>query len=208
MSRLLHVSLLLFWGTLLTAGCVKVSRLDVIPSPTAIPPDRTDCAEYFGTAFRSETERQWFTENCSAWERATLGAVQAAPPAAPVAPTPVPEARPGEDPRCAQMRGQPYANDADRAWFLANCTGAAIPQVPTDSPECASIRGRPYESDQQRSWFLANCTTSQAASSNVSNLPAAFDEGPDRFHCDEIRGTNYRSANERNWFLQNCLVSP
>jgi hypothetical protein len=164
MRPVLQLPLLLLFGALLSAGCVKVSELEVIPSPTPIPPDRGDCAEYFGTAFRSETERQWFTENCSAWDRATLGVVQPAPPAAPVAPAPAPTARPAEDPRCAQMRGQPYANDADRAWFLANCTGNAArnsaPQAFDQGPDrvnCDEIRGTNYRSANERNWFLQNC---------------------------------------------------
>ena len=167
MRPLLHLPPLLLFAVLLSVGCVKVSELEVIPSPTPVPPDRADCAESFGTAFRSETERQWYTENCSAWDRATLGVVQAAPPAAPVAPvpSPSPQPRPNENPRCTQMRGQPYASDADRAWFLANCTGnqpaqnnapSAFEQGP-DRFNCDEIRGTNYRSANERNWFLQNC---------------------------------------------------
>jgi hypothetical protein len=101
-------------------GCMSVPNLDAGPTPTPVLQDRTDCGEILGTAFRSSAERDWFTENCSAWARDTLGPVVAAAPAnggqpaATATPT-------SEEARCAQMRGKPYENPEARAWFLANC---------------------------------------------------------------------------------------
>jgi hypothetical protein len=169
---LILLRLFLFVAILGSAACIKVSDLQVDLTPTPRPPDRADCAEIFDSAFRSETERAWFVENCSAWSRATLGVVQAAPPTAPVAPpappaaptavpSPQTQARPGEDPRCGQMRGQPYANATDRAWFLANCL--ASPNAPASydpGPErfnCDEIRGTNYRSANERNWYLQNC---------------------------------------------------
>ena len=58
------------------------------------------------------------------------------------------------------MRGQPYANAAGRAWFLANCTGAgAQPSFDTgpDRFSCDEIRGTRYRSGNERNWYLQNC---------------------------------------------------
>jgi hypothetical protein len=102
-------------------GCVTVPNLDAGPTATPVLQDRTDCGEILGTAFRSSAERDWFTENCSAWARDTLGPVVTAASAngGQPAPTTTPTS---EDVRCAQMRGKPYENADARAWFLANCT--------------------------------------------------------------------------------------
>ena len=160
-------------AALSSVACVKVSEFEVLPSPTPQLPDRTDCGEILDSVFRSESERAWFDENCSEWSRATLGVVQAAPPAAPVAPTEAPVAPPApaqnqsppqraEDPRCTQMRGQPYNSAADRAWFLSNCLGAASTQTSAfdtgpDRINCDEIRGTNYRSANERNWFLQNC---------------------------------------------------
>jgi hypothetical protein len=197
---------------LLTAtGCLTVSTLDHEPTPTPQIEDREDCGEILGTAFHSESERDWFTENCSGWAQATLGRVASGTslqaPSAPSKQDDVemnddrsgPERRPDEDndpARCARMRGQSYESTSDRDWFLNNCVQLEV--VPGESPRCAEIRGRPYESRAQRNWFLSNCTSSS---------PTARDpdpNGPDRHSCDDIRGTKYRSRAERSWFLKNC----
>jgi hypothetical protein len=172
MRHVLHLAPLVTFLTLaLATGCITVSEFDADPEPTPMPPDRTDCGEIFGSAFRSQSERDWFVANCSAWEQATLGAIEPAPPAAPGAPTGAPAQAPAapaqpppptpvENPTCAQMRGQPYANAADRAWFLANCTGAgAQPSFDTgpDRFSCDEIRGTRYRSGNERNWYLQNC---------------------------------------------------
>jgi hypothetical protein len=58
-------------AAVLCAGCVKLGESSELPlaavEPTAVPPDRTDCGEILGTAFRSDNERQWFMDNCSKW---------------------------------------------------------------------------------------------------------------------------------------------
>ena len=172
MRHALHPALpVLCMAASLAAACVGVTEFEAIPEPTPMPPDRTDCGEVLGSAFRSQGERDWFVANCSAWEQATLGAIEPAPPAAPVAPTgapaqpPAAQAQPpappaGENPRCAQMRGQPYANAADRAWFLANCTGTAAQPSFDPGPDrfsCDEIRGTRYRSGNERNWYLQNC---------------------------------------------------
>src|SRR3972149_3684728 len=51
-------------------------------APPAAPvtlPDRTNCAEIRGTAYRSETERQWFIANCTTPTAPAAGAPAAAP---------------------------------------------------------------------------------------------------------------------------------
>jgi hypothetical protein len=166
-----HALLILCIAASLATACIGVTEFEAVPEPTPMPPDRMDCGEIFGSAFRSQDERDWFVANCSAWEQATLGAIEPAPPAAPGAPTGAPaqpppaQAQPpappaGEHPRCAQMRGQPYANAADRAWFLANCTGSATQPSFDPGPDrfsCDEIRGTRYRSGNERSWYLQNC---------------------------------------------------
>lgn len=154
----------MFIAVAFATGCISVSEFNADPEPTPMPPDRTDCGEVFGSAFRSQHERDWFVANCSAWEQATLGAIEPAPPAAPGAPTGAPAQPPtppaGENPRCAQMRGQPYANAADRTWFLANCTGAGAQPAFDPGPDrfsCDEIRGTRYRSGNERNWYLQNC---------------------------------------------------
>jgi hypothetical protein len=208
-----------------STGCIAVSELEHVPTPTPQPPDRTDCGEILGSAFRSDSERQWFTQNCSAWAETTLGPVEvpvesASPAREARADAPPGDSRPDQangrgnveqqpadaqqqppannSDRCNQMRGRPYDNPADREWYLQNCLNlSAVAQtVPGQPPQCAEMRGRPYESEAQRQWYLQNCTGPNAASQ-----PAG---GPDRTNCDEIRGTAYRSITERDWYRQNC----
>lgn len=136
--------------------------------------DRTDCREIFGTAFRSEYERQWFQENCSQWPLVRL---PEAPP-----PSPSGQASAGQPPECERLRGRPYESREQREWFLANCLGTApgpTQAVATegDRTNCDEIRGTPYRSDAERSWYLANCPAQAPAppppGSAPSNRPAA-----------------------------------
>jgi|SRR5581483_593516 len=121
-------------------------------------PDRTDCGQIFGTAYRSDNERRWFSENCSTWSQ-SIGDVPE--PDAPAAtPTPSRTTAPGPDGRsCDQVRGTPYRSDAERAWYRANCMGSASPQPAggPDRTDCNEIRGTPYRSDAERAWYQANC---------------------------------------------------
>src|SRR5512146_2245538 len=135
---------------LLTLGCLAPSNYQQIPSPTATTPDRTDCRQILGTAFRSEAEEAWFATNCSSWAPATLGRVDEAsgagePPSSQAgsdtrpSPTTAPavaviqngaESNPQ---RCAQLQDKPYASADERVWFLANCL--ATPSTSTQSPD-------------------------------------------------------------------------
>jgi hypothetical protein len=136
------------------------------------PPDRTDCKEIFGTAYRSDRERQWFNDNCSSWSQ-NVGIVPdpAGGPAAGAAPGVQQQATgPGPEGRdCNQTRGTPYRSPAERDWYLANCQGqapATTAQAQTAGPDrtdCNAIRGTPYRSDAERAWYLANCQQVQRA---------------------------------------------
>jgi hypothetical protein len=58
------------------------------------------------------------------------------------------------------MRGRPYANVAERVWFLANCAGASFQpglDAGSDRFDCDEIRGTNYRSGNERNWFLQNC---------------------------------------------------
>jgi hypothetical protein len=186
---------------LLAVGCAGSASLQLAGRPTPIVvEDRKDCDAILDTAFRSERERAWFVENCSAW---------------PVAQEPI--GRPGvtqdrgnqrqsaqqrrseEPPDCQRIRGRPYESDSQRTWFLQNCvTGGAAPSGEgPDRTNCAEIYGTQYRSASERTWFLQNCAGGTATQAST---------GPDRTNCNEIYGTPYRSANERTWFLQNCVT--
>lgn len=163
------------------------------------PQDRTNCDEIYGTAYRSDSERTWFTDNCSAWSKA-VGEVpepSAAPTPQRSQPNPQPSSPPPAGRDCNQIRGTPYRSAAERDWYLANCIGDQNQQTATaagDRSDCNQIRGTPYRSDAEREWYGANCLGLQQVASS----------GPDRTNCDEINGTPYRSDNERRWYLANC----
>ncbi len=121
------------------------------------PADRSDCNAILGTAYRSDTERQWFSDNCSSWS-ASVGDVP--DPGAPV--PQVQASGPGPEGRdCGQVRGTPYRSDAERAWYVANCpaqTAVALPaSAGPDRTDCNQIRGTAYRSDAERAWYAANC---------------------------------------------------
>jgi hypothetical protein len=68
---------------------------------------------------------------------------------------------PGDRTDCNQIRGTPYRSDAERQWYIANCSGsspqaAAAPAGP-DRSNCDEIRGTAYRSDNERRWYQANC---------------------------------------------------
>jgi hypothetical protein len=122
-------------------------------------PDRTNCDEVYGTAYRSENERAWFSENCSAWSRAVgdLPLASSLPEAA------LRDAAPGPGPAgrdCAQVRGRPYASNEERTWYLANCQGTrqqAQASTGPDRTDCNQVRGTPYRSDNERRWYQQHC---------------------------------------------------
>lgn len=183
---------LILCSALFLSGCVRLgesSELPLLPQePTPQPVDRIACQEIFGTAFRSESERQWFQQNCSTW-----------PPVA-VADEPIRSTSSSAEPaECAAMRGRPYESNEQRTWFLQNCSGnraaaAVSPGEAAERRDCDAIRGTPYRSNAERTWYMQNCSTAQTQVTS----------GPDRTDCAAIRGTAYRSAAEREWFLSNC----
>ncbi len=133
---------------------------ETIGAPVALP-DRHDCKEIYGTAYRSGAEMQWFADNCSEWPQVKIEQASVAPRSAVVS----------EDPRCAQMRGKPYGSDADRQFFLQSCLGRQAqvagssivqPQASAgpDRTDCSQIRGTAYRSENERRWYLGNCRES------------------------------------------------
>jgi len=148
--------------------CVLVLGADGHPGAAARAgraaqlPDRTKCEEIFGTAYRSEDERRWFSENCSTWSR-SVGDVPE--PETLAAPTPTPgTTAPGPDGRpCEQVRGTAYRSAAERAWYQANCLGNGSPQATSgpDRTNCDEVRGTAYRSDTERAWYQANCLNQQ-----------------------------------------------
>lgn len=163
-----RLSLALPFLLMLTTGCLAVSEMAHVPSPTPAPQARADCGEIMGTAFRSDAEREWFSKECSAWTDRTLGAVT---------PTPKPEASAtppanrNDDThrlvreRCDRMRGQLYDSREQRVWYQQNCEAlgggdaAATDQATpvANRADCTRIRGTEYRSNQERDWYRANC---------------------------------------------------
>lgn len=153
--------------------------------PTPVPPpaaDRADCGEILGSVFRSESEREWFTANCSTW------------------------------PQREEVRGLPPVHlqtGAGAATAPAPPTPTAPPR--NEPVECGQQRGRAYSSAEQRQWFLANCLGNTPANPQPApaNPPppqpsASTQGGPDRTDCRAIIGTPYRSNAERDWYRANC----
>src|SRR5262245_11008517 len=136
------LALLVLLTPVLTACAAQLSAGP--GSDRSQPSDRTDCGAIMGTAFQSESERQWFLDNCSKWPLLDI----ADPPDAGSA-----QQQPQIDPACAAMRGKPYANDDDRRWYLQNCQGQpglTQPNQPSPTPsaqdandrrDCNAIRG-------------------------------------------------------------------
>ncbi|HEX5370331.1 MAG TPA: hypothetical protein VFY10_13025 [Dehalococcoidia bacterium] len=155
----------------LAVGCLAPSNYQQIPPPTPTAPDRTDCGQILGTAFRSEAEEAWFSTNCSAWEPQTLGRVADAsgsspPAAASASPTAATQPEAGIGPsgpnaqRCDQLRGQPYSSSDDHAWFLANCLATPASSQPSDAPgleACDQLGGTIGLTQAELAWFRANC---------------------------------------------------
>jgi len=178
---------------LLTAtACVAIPELEHVPSPTPDLADRSDCGEILGSAFRSDNEQAWFTDNCSDWAHTTVGRL----------PDPTPVAQPAGN----QAAGQGGADPGDQSRGSQVAQAGNQPDQNnqnsnqnTQSDEdtrkrCDEQRGRPYASAADRDWYLKNC----------QNLPATT-LSPDVRDCDQIRGQNYASEEQRQWFLANCL---
>jgi hypothetical protein len=190
---------------LLVAGCVKSGsaqlQVDLLEAENADTPDRADCAEIYGTAFRSETERTWFEENCSRWPLVDVPETRPStpPPANNSArnrdeASPTPQA--GDRQNCDEIRGTRYRSAAERSWYQENCGANQQQSSGPDRTNCNEIRGTTYRSHAERAWFQANC----GAGSSPSG-------GPDRTSCSAIRGTTYRSDAERAWYQANCQAN-
>jgi len=117
------------------------------PAPASLAP-RANCDQIFGTAFRSASERDWFSQNCSHW-----------PPYSPSNSQPGPNS------------GKPEPN------VLAASTPANVPSnvlgVP-DRKDCTTIRGTPFLSENERLWYLGNCSQpppSQQTPSGAGTAP-------------------------------------
>ena len=168
---------------------LTVSACALKPAPVAVEQpdvaigtgDRTDCQAIYGTSFRSDAERDWFTSNCTQWPYFNpTPAPQAAASIANYVPTQT----------CDQIRGKPYSSEGQHQWYLANCLGtspAAVGQVAAQP----GLPGQPQVAPQP-----GTLSQPQVAA------------GPDRTNCDEIRGTPYRSPTERQWYLGKCMPAP
>jgi hypothetical protein len=210
--RIQSASLFLIFLSLtlaLVTGCVNSGSaspdVDFLDDGSEGSGDRRDCGEVYGTAFRSDSERDWFKENCSRWPLVNVPEYK-----------PTQNANANQPRECNEIRGRPYESSEQRRWYLENCMGGNndnnsgqggsdngnsgnsdnnAQQQAGDRRNCDEIRGTPYRSNSERSWYTANC------SGNQQQQPSS---GPDRTNCNEIRGTPYRSNAERNWFLRNC----
>lgn len=166
-----------------TEECSTWPLISIADSPPEHEPE--ECRELRGRRYESSEERDFFLNECL---RANDDRVQDNDND-----EDDDEDNGAEDNRrdCDRIRGTDYRSQAERAWYLENCTGAQIASG-TDREDCEDIEGTRYRSPDERRWFLTNCTGRQVAS------------GEDRTDCDQIRGSEYRSARERLWYLENC----
>jgi hypothetical protein len=187
---------------LATAACVEVPELEHgAPTPTPDHSDRTDCGQILGSAFRSDAEQQWFTENCSDWAATTVGRLPDPTPIAQAAgqggadpagqggaqvaqdgqqnPNSQPQTQASDETRkrCDAQRGRPYASDADRDWYLKNCLNLPATTLSPDVRDCNQIRGQNYASEEQRQWFLANCQGQGPANAGAATGSNQGDQG-------------------------------
>ena len=200
--------------TLLTSACVIAGQAETnVPVLSETPElvNRTNCGEYYGTAFRNNEERDWYLQNCSKWPL-----------------TGVPQSRPGAQAsgatlpaECLAMRGKPYESNQARDWYLQNCQVTAVPGTASGTPSpsggpdrqnCNEIRGTAYRSNTERAWYSANClnipapTNTPAASGPAPGGPAPAAATPtERRNCEAIRRGGYRTPAEVQWYVQNCL---
>jgi hypothetical protein len=186
------------WALVDGSGPSTAADNPLLQEPTR-EPDRTNCDEIYGTAYRSDEERRWFSENCSEWAKA-VGDLPLTPEEQAPQQTGArePSSPPPDGRDCNQIRGTPYRSNAERDWYRANCGpgGPTAQQVSSgsDRTDCNEIRGTPYRSDNEQRWYQENCGPGRQQTT----------AGPDRADCNEIRGTAYRSDNERRWYQENC----
>jgi hypothetical protein len=203
---------------LFTSACVIAGQAETnVPVLSETPElvNRTNCGEYYGTAFRNNEERDWYLQNCSKWPL-----------------TGVPQARPGAQTpgvtlpaECLAMRGKPYESNQARDWYLQNCQVTAVPSPaggtpsPSSGPDrqnCNEIRGTAYRSNSERAWYSANClnvpapTSTSATGGPAAGGPAAGGPAPaatpaERRNCEAIRRGGYRTPAELQWYVQSCL---
>ena len=164
---------------LLTLGCLAPSNYQQIPPPTATAPDRTDCGQILGTAFRSEAEEAWFATNCSSWAPATLGRVDEASGAG------------GPPP------AQPGLNVPPSPTVAVPAGSVSQSGVDANAQRCVQLKDKAYTSADERVWFLANCLATPTAGTQPADGP-----GPEA--CDQLGGTSGLSPAELAWFLANC----
>jgi hypothetical protein len=182
--------LLLLLPVLATAasGCLAVSHIDHVATTTPTPPDRTDCGEILGSAFRSEAEQAWFRDNCSKWADGTLGLIENVQQQ-PFSETQTDESRTAEQPTT-------QAHPTGTAIAIETPTPPPQPtstvQFADDAQRCDAIRGQPNVSAVDRDWYLAQC--------RGTSTPTATPT----YDCNQIRGRPYTSAEEREWYLANC----
>jgi hypothetical protein len=203
------LSILVLQAVALAAtGCLAVSNLDHIATPTPTPPDRTDCGEILGTAFRSNAEQAWFMANCSKWAETTLGEVTPAPRAPETTADPRPSAQPDTPTPQPVLTGRltpstptPSSSDGQRRTSRPTQT-ASTPATRS----CDALRGRPYTRPGDRQWFLENCQPTPATDSSPRGQSpgTAAPVGPKGRTCGQIYGTRYWSRSEHEWFRQNC----
>lgn len=170
-------------------ACVTVSTFDADPDPTPLPPDRTDCAEVYNSAFRSETEREWFTTNCSVWGSSTLGVIetprrQPAPPAAPVAPTQapptevpptqVPPTEPPAPPPPPQAEAPPSQPGRTHAALRCAASLTRAPQTGRGSSQTASAQ----RSSRYRAIHLTARASVAVPTSPTSSVPGSSRTAP------------------------------
>jgi hypothetical protein len=185
-------------------GCLTVSNLEHVPTPAPVPPDRQDCGEILGTAFRSSAEQAWFTENCSAWAATTLGRVEI-----PIQPTgQQPDGSRNSRANDLNLQDRDGEDDDERN---RDDRDRDRPQDEDDVRRCDQLRGRPYQQPGDREWFLQNCLNRTDGDREDEQ-----DDGQDRndqleanqtedLDCGRLAGRPYESPQQRDWYLANCL---
>jgi hypothetical protein len=185
-------------GPTRTAGTVQEPQAPVV-----------DCRTLEAKADRTEAEDAIFRANCA--QPPVTPTAQAGQPAAPPPAPPIVQNR--QD--CNQIRGTQYRSDAERNWYLANCSGQTSPQtqaIGENRQNCDQIRGTQYRSDAERNWYLANCSAMQTQPTPQQpqtqpapqQPPPVLDGVTNRQDCNQIRGTQYLSGEERDWFFTYC----
>jgi hypothetical protein len=162
------------------------SRWPPVPVPqpgppgasAAAAPEPPECAAVRGRPYQSDVQRTWFLANCQQGGQAPAAAAAAPPPPpsgqpAPAPPPPPPPAQPApalqasDRTSCDEIRGTAYRSDAERLWYVRNCSGTTGTTTTTsagpDRTNCNEIRGTEYRSDAERNWYARNCANQPVA---------------------------------------------